>query len=51
VVDAVDYWLMRARLGIVDAVCGPEPKTVADEERERLRRTFPRALPDSHGCG
>jgi hypothetical protein len=23
VVYAVDYWLMRARLRIVDAVCGP----------------------------
>jgi len=23
VVDAADYWLMQARLRIVDAVCGP----------------------------
>jgi hypothetical protein len=35
VVDATDYWLMQARLGIVDRVCGPEPPTVADEMRER----------------
>ena len=33
--DAVDYWLMQARLGIVDAVCGPEPETAADRHRER----------------
>jgi hypothetical protein len=29
VVDAADYWLMQARLGIVDRVCVPEPPTVA----------------------
>jgi hypothetical protein len=36
-VDAADYWLMQARLGIVDAVCGPEPETPADEKREADR--------------
>jgi hypothetical protein len=50
VVDAFDYWLMQARLGIVDAVCGPEPETVADQmreaDRERLREAFPRTLPE-----
>jgi hypothetical protein len=37
---------MRAQLRIVDAVCCPEPKTSADEEREadheRLREAFPK---------
>ncbi len=35
--DAVDYWLMQARLGFVDALCGPEPPTPADEKREADR--------------
>jgi hypothetical protein len=35
VLDALDYWLGQARLGIIDAVCGPELPTVADEMRER----------------
>jgi len=50
VVDTVDYWLMQAKFHIVDAVCGPEPPTPADEmreaNRERLREAFPRALPE-----
>jgi hypothetical protein len=37
VLDAFDYWLTQARLGIVDTVCGPEPPTVADEKREADR--------------
>ena len=45
VVDTADYWLMQAKLGIVDAVCGPEPPTPADEkrdaDRERPRRMVP----------
>ena len=36
-IDAADYWLMQARLGIVDAVCRPEPETPADEKREADR--------------
>jgi hypothetical protein len=36
-VDAADYWLTQARLGRVDAVCGPVPPTVADEKREADR--------------
>jgi hypothetical protein len=31
VVDAVDYWWMQMRLGIVDAVCGAEAETAGDE--------------------
>jgi hypothetical protein len=52
-VDAVDYSLTQVRLGIVDAVCGPEPRNPADEkreaDRERLRKAFPKigiAIPD-----
>jgi hypothetical protein len=44
VVDGLDYWVMLARLRIVDAVCGTEPGTSADrqrnEERERLKRAL-----------
>ncbi len=44
-VDAADYWLIQARLGIVDTVCGREPPTVADKmreaDRERVRKAFP----------
>jgi hypothetical protein len=45
VVDAADYLLMQARLGIVDVVCGAEPPTASDEKRGadriRLRQAFP----------
>jgi hypothetical protein len=56
VIDAADYWLMRARLSRVDAVCGPVPPTVADEmrkaERERPRRVFSKVEPDpAFSCG
>jgi len=37
VLDALDHWLGQARLGIVDAMCGPEPPTPADEKREADR--------------
>jgi len=44
VLDALDYWLMRARLSLVDAMYGPEPPTEVDEMREadheRLRKVF-----------
>ncbi len=53
VVDAADYWLMQARLGIADTVCGPEPPTPADEkreaDRERLWVAFPRLFVDEVG--
>jgi len=43
--DAVDYAIMSARLRLVDMVCGPEPPTPADRQREiekeRLQRAFP----------
>jgi hypothetical protein len=33
VLDAVDYWVMQARLWRVDAVCGPEPEIEANRQR------------------
>jgi hypothetical protein len=44
--DAADYWLTQARLTLVDAVCGPEPPTVADEMRETTRERLGEAFPD-----
>jgi hypothetical protein len=47
-VDAVDYWVTRAQLRILGAVCDPEPKIPADEERQAdhdlLREAFPEDL-------
>ena len=31
--DAMDYWVMQARLWRVDALYGPEPETEADRQR------------------
>jgi hypothetical protein len=33
VLDAVDYWVMQARLWRADALYGPEPETEADLQR------------------
>jgi hypothetical protein len=33
--DTLDYWLTQLQLWLVDAVCGPEPETAADQWRER----------------
>jgi hypothetical protein len=33
VVDQLDYWVTLARLRVLDALCGPEPETEADERR------------------
>jgi hypothetical protein len=32
--DALDYWVFQLRLFILDAICGPEPPTAADQECE-----------------
>jgi hypothetical protein len=37
VLDRFEYWVMHTRLRIVDAVCGPEPETEADQQRRRDR--------------
>jgi hypothetical protein len=31
--NTIDYWIFQLRLRILDAVCGPEPPTAADQER------------------
>ena len=48
VVDELDYWLTLARLRIVDSVCGPEPETPADRQRNLDREELERALQGSH---
>jgi hypothetical protein len=49
VVDRLDYLVTLARLRILDAVCGPEPETQADRQRqgdqERIKRAFPEIEP------
>jgi len=53
VVDTLDYLQTLAKLGIVDAVAGPEPETPADQQRkcdrERIERAFPEI--DCKGSG
>jgi hypothetical protein len=45
VLDYVEYLVTLAHLRLLDAICGPEPATPADDQREReqerLRKTFP----------
>lgn len=48
-IDALDYWLTHARLSVVDAVCGPEPVTAADQQRKRDREQLQRAFPEIDG--
>jgi hypothetical protein len=44
--DHLDYVITYTRLRIFDWICGPEPPTPADEQRERdhkrLRKAFPK---------
>jgi hypothetical protein len=44
--DHPDYVITYTRLRILDWICGPEPPTPADEQRERdherLRKAFPK---------
>ena len=44
-VDRIEYAAMSVRLAILDWICGPEPITSADRQREadkdRLQRAFP----------
>jgi hypothetical protein len=44
-VDRIEYAVMSIRLAILDWICGPEPTTSADRQREadkdRLQRAFP----------
>ena len=43
--DALDCWVTNATLSLVDAVCGPEPETVADRQRNRDREQLQKAFP------
>jgi len=44
--DRIDYLVTSARLQVLDWICGPEPPTSADRQRERdrdrLRKAFPK---------
>jgi hypothetical protein len=44
-VDRIEYAVMSVRLAILDWICGPEPTTSADRQREadkdRLEGAFP----------
>jgi hypothetical protein len=46
ILDRVDYLITSARLRVLDWICGPEPPTAADRQRERdrdrLRKAFPK---------
>jgi hypothetical protein len=45
IVDRIEYAATSVRLAILDWICGPEPTTAADRQREaekdRLQRAFP----------
>jgi hypothetical protein len=45
IVDRIEYAESSVRLAILDWICGPEPTTAADRQREaekdRLQRAFP----------
>jgi hypothetical protein len=49
VVDALDHFLMLARLRILDALARPEPETPADQQRARDRERIERAFPEIGG--
>jgi hypothetical protein len=44
-VDRIEYAITSARLTIVDKVCGPEPPTQADRQREAVKEELRRAFP------
>jgi hypothetical protein len=43
---AVDYWIIQLRFCILDAICGPEPPTAVDQEREGDRDGMRQAFRD-----
>jgi len=53
VMDRFDYAITSVRLRVVDWICGPDPPTAADRQREaeheRLQRAFPRIDIDRKG--
>ena len=44
-IDRLDYWVTLTRLRVLDALCGPEPETGADQQRMRDREQLEKALP------
>ena len=46
VADHLGYLLTLAWLRILHAVCGPEPETPRDQQRERDRERIERAFPE-----
>jgi hypothetical protein len=42
--DALDYWVMQARLWMLDTLHGPEPETEADRQRGCDREDLARRL-------
>ena len=48
VVGELEYWVMDVGLCIADAICGPEPETEADRQRNCNREWLEWALQGSH---
>ena len=46
VTDALDYLVTRVRLRILSALAGPEPETLADQQRKQDRERVKRAFPE-----
>jgi hypothetical protein len=45
ITDRIDYLVTSVRLAIVDKICGPEPPTEADRQREAQKEELHRAFP------
>jgi hypothetical protein len=45
ITDRIDYAVTSVRLAIVDKICGPEPSTEADRQREAQKEELHRAFP------
>ena len=46
VVDRLDYLLTLVRLRLLDALAGPLPETLADQQRQRDHEVIKKAFPD-----
>ncbi len=46
ILDRVDHAIMSVRLRILDWICGPEPPTRADRQREQAHERLQRAFPE-----
>jgi hypothetical protein len=43
--DRIEYAAISARLAVLDWICGPEPATAADRQREAEKDLLQRAFP------